>query len=63
MSSKTVKHINVGEDIPDSATWQSEALHELPVDTILIVSNPPDGFEQVKNIYLKESDQEFILLV
>lgn len=47
---KVVKHIIVGEEI-DSVEWASDEMHELPTDSILVISNPPVGKKRVVNIY------------
>ena len=62
MADKTVKHINVGVGLETLEEWMGEDIHELPTDTVLVISKPPDGFTQVKTIYLKEIEQELYLI-
>lgn len=55
MAEKTVKHKYVGEEL-DSIEWESETLHELPSDSILLTSKPPSGKYKVTNLYVDPSN-------
>ena len=53
MSRITVKHKDVGDDLYKSEYLAEEA-HEIPDETILIVSEPPSGYYKIYNIYAQK---------
>lgn len=56
----TVKHKPVGLEL-DKAEFESEALHELSVDSILVVSKPPSGMYRVVGLYVNPSTGRFVV--
>lgn len=50
MADKTVKHKSVGEEL-DSTEWISEELHDLPTESVLLISKPPVGGHKIYNIW------------
>lgn len=61
MVDRTVKHIDVGEEIPDSLTWRSAELHELPTDSVLVTSKPPSGMYKVVALYVNPNTGKFVV--
>lgn len=53
MARITVKHKDIGETLYKEEYHWDEA-HELPGDSVLLVSEPPSGFHKIYNIYAKK---------
>ena len=62
MTDKVVKHKDaaptVGEEV-DSVEWASEEIHELPTDSILVVSKPPSTYYKVYGIYMRKTGNKY----
>ena len=53
MARITVKHKDVAEKIyKEDYLW--EELHELPSDSVVVVSEPPSGYYKIYNIYAQK---------
>ena len=53
MAKIIVKHKDIGEELSQEEYVWAEA-HELPGDSILLVSEPPSGKYKIYNIYMQK---------